>query len=562
MRVTNSMLVNNLMRNLNNNFRKVDSLQNMMASGRKFGHISDDPVALIYSQAARNKLTRLSHYQRTVATAQDWIRQVEGGAMELQGRVADIYNELINAATDVKGDGDKNNVAMLVAQLRDHYVDALNATFGDKYLYAGYNTPGDSKTGKVTGPFTLDATWNLYYNGEPMSNFLQISIGGTEVPVEAVRGVFGGLNIDITGSTVITDVPPGVPIQNRVNTVINKITELLTTGIPGSPGPPPVDPIPGLDELNSQIKAQSDTIAAIRSEAGDFPTAVTVPPDVEAELTGLNISGLTSVIERLDAEIADLPDNYPQLAQLQEKRAIAHSVLISVQSRESSEQRNLGELRKQQEIILQELASYVNTDNPQFDAVGRVSLSVGGIQLLAINDGVTPPGNVSTIAPVAASYDVINEKIDYVNRLLSDVLTFDVGPAVSMQVTINGIDLALFQGSDGTTKNVFNVLHEVYLAASSGAPAEELTRLIRPLQDAQNHLLTKVAELGGRTRRLELLSARYEQDNINYEQMKSDAEDADIAEVIMKLRMAEAVMQASMSAGARIIQPSLMDFLR
>jgi len=169
-------------------------------------------------------------------------------------------------------------------------------------------------------------------------------------------------------------------------------------------------------------------------------------------------------------------------------------------------------------------------------------------------------------------------KLDIINKLRSDVLTFDVGSAVSMEVTFNGIDLVLFEttNSDGAygTINIFNLLHDIYKAASSGESvsnptdiraadlAQNLTLFISELQQSQNHLLTKVAEIGGRTRRLDLLTSRYEGDFINYTQMQSDAEDVDMAEVIMYLKMAEAVYQASLSAGAMIIQPTLMDFLR
>ena len=557
MRVTNSMLVNNLMRNLNTNMRKMDKLHNQLATGRKFAHISDDPIALIYSQAARSRLARLSHYQRTVSTAQDWIRQVEAGVMELEGRVADVYEELINAATDVKGDGDKNNVAMLVAQLRDHYVDTLNATFGDKYMYAGYNTPGDSKTGKITGPFTLDKdTWELRYNGHLLSDFLQIQIGTPPVAVNTgmVRGVFGGLNIDILNGN-----PSDIP--GRVTDAINSVMDILTReaedssavlvsldDIRNMPKDERLALKPGLDQLNGFIKEQSDFIAAIKVDTSAFP-----------ELEGLSITGLVSVIERLDSEIADLPDNFPNLSELKAKRDAAQSHLIDLRQQESSAQVILGELRQHQETALQELSKFINTDNPEYDAFGRVELKVGGISLLGFE-----PGSVSTIDVVPGSLTDMMDMIAMMNTLKADVLTFDVGPAVSMPVTINGVDLVFFQGSDGKTRNIFSVLHEVYQAASRNpaAGAEELGRLIRPIQDAQNHLLTKVAELGGRTRRLDLLEARYSQDEINYEQMKSDAEDADFAEVIMYQKMAEAVYQAALSAGARIIQPTLMDFLR
>ena len=533
MRVTNSMLVNNLMRNLNINLRKMDTLHNQLATGRKYAHISDDPTALIFGQAARSRLARLSHYQRTVSTAQDWIRQVEAGVMELQGRVADVYNELINAATDVKGDGDKNNVAMLIAQLRDHYVDTLNATFGDKYMYAGYNTPGDSKTGKVTGPFTLDANWNLNYNGHPLTNYLQISVGGTPINPNVARGAFGGLNIDITGDTA--DIP------GKVNAAINNVNTLLTTGIPAAGSRPA---IPGLNDLNVSIKAKYEELA---------------------QITG-DITGLESTIERIDREIADLPDNYGNLAALREEREQKLLELTAKKSEQSTAQAQLGAIKQNQEEILQELDRYVNTDEAQYDAFGRVTLTIGGEPLLKVDND--PPGNIFFVGVVDDPLDPMDgidgmvSRIEMLNKLKGDVLTFDVGPAVSIAATINGIDLAFFQASDGSTYNVFNVLHEVYLAASGGAGAEELGKLIKPLQDAQNHLLTKVAELGGRTRRLDLLQARYEQDEINYEQMKSDAEDADMAEIIMYQKMAEAVYQAALSAGARIIQPTLMDFLR
>lgn len=40
------------------------------------------------------------------------------------------------------------------------------------------------------------------------------------------------------------------------------------------------------------------------------------------------------------------------------------------------------------------------------------------------------------------------------------------------------------------------------------------------------------------------------------------SEDADLAQVITNLKMDENVYRASLAAGARIMQPSLIDFLR
>ena len=518
MRVTNSMLVNNFMRNLNVNMSKMDKLQNQLATGRKYAHISDDPIALIFAQAARNKLARISHYQRTVQSAQDWLKHVETSVMELQGRVADIYNEVVNAATDVKGDADKNDVAMLIAQLRDHYVDTLNATYGDKFMFAGYNTPGDSHTGKVTGPFTLDENWNLHYNGGNISGFnlselLDISIDGAPVLQSATVGMFGGLKIDIT-----RDIP------DVINSIIDAETQI--NAIVGQ-----------LDPINAGLKTKNEELAAIKND----------------------ITGIESVIERIDGEMMDLPDNFPILDDLRAERELKAQELAVKRQEMLVKQDELDQLKDERDEKLSNLSKYIYTDLPKYDSFDRVTLSVGGKTLLETDN---PVSNVHTLDVVQTSLDDLPDKISLMRSLQGDVLTFDVGPAVSMGVTINGIDLIMYQAEDGTTLNVFNVLHEVYKAASSGAPAEEIGSFISELQYAQNHLLTKVAEIGGRTRRLDLLEARYEQDALNYEQMRSDAEDIDFAEVIMYQKMAEAVYQAALSAGARIIQPTLMDFLR
>ena len=381
-RTTNMMLQNTLLSNLSMNLSRMDKLQNQMASGRKFGHISDDPSALIYGQSARNKLAKVSHNQEMVGVAQSWLTQAEAGVMELNKTVAAVYEELV-AAGGAKTDEDKRILAMVVGQLRDHYVDTLNTSYGDRYVFGGYNTPGDFAEGR----------------------------------------------------------------------------------------PPELKPFSVQDVLNQDTG---------RVESRLF-------------FNGFDVS--------------------------------------------------------------------------QFD----------GLTTVQFNDGVVPPGSTLTADDFAV-----------LHQLMSDVKTLDVGPGINIPITQNGLDVVFFvtRNEDGvaTVRNTFDLLTEIYNAVN-GIPeqlagtlsngdtygpmpavdplgTDDLTKLIGLIQDSQNHLLTRTAEIGGRQRRLELLEARYAQDALNYEQMRSDAEDADMSEVIMYLKMAETVYQAALSAGARIIQPTLMDFLR
>lgn len=379
MRVTNSMLVSNFMNNLNTNMTKLSALQEQMASGRKYTHISDDPVAVIYSQQARYKLERLSHYSSNVEIAQDWLTQAEAGTMELNSVLASAYETCIDAATDVKNGGDLTNIAQYLAQLREQILQSLNTTFGDKYVFGGYNTTGYVENGQVVPPFTVNELGNLCYNGVD-------------------------LNIEQTIAKLET--------KNQDN---QALIDELTAGLP--------DTQDQIDELNAEIQDNQD------------------------------------LIDDLNAKLPDA------------KALIA-------------------DLRK-------------------------------------------------------------------------DVMTFDLAMGTEMPVTVNGIDL-VFYGTDpdtGANLNIFNLISDLYDTVNNGGPAEEINNYISDLQAAQNHVLGITANIGGRVNRLEILSSRYAQDEINYTQMLSDAEDADFAEVIMNFKMAEAVYNAALAAGASIIQPTLMDFL-
>jgi flagellar hook-associated protein 3 FlgL len=77
-----------------------------------------------------------------------------------------------------------------------------------------------------------------------------------------------------------------------------------------------------------------------------------------------------------------------------------------------------------------------------------------------------------------------------------------------------------------------------------------------------NNLLNARAELGARLNRIELMEERIDQQEVIANRILSDNEDADIERVITDLKTQESVHRAALGVGARIIQPTLLDFLR
>jgi flagellar hook-associated protein 3 FlgL len=86
--------------------------------------------------------------------------------------------------------------------------------------------------------------------------------------------------------------------------------------------------------------------------------------------------------------------------------------------------------------------------------------------------------------------------------------------------------------------------------------------LLQNLDDAIQHLLRYRGLVGSQTIRLETTAGRLTNQDFNFTELLSEVEDADMTELVTQLATQETSYQASLMASSKIIQPSLLDFLR
>jgi len=87
-------------------------------------------------------------------------------------------------------------------------------------------------------------------------------------------------------------------------------------------------------------------------------------------------------------------------------------------------------------------------------------------------------------------------------------------------------------------------------------------QVLADIKNATSTVLKYRAQIGARSNRLEATVLRLDANEVDYKAQLSNIEDIDLAQMITDLKMEESVYRASLSVGARIIQPSLVDFLR
>lgn len=135
----------------------------------------------------------------------------------------------------------------------------------------------------------------------------------------------------------------------------------------------------------------------------------------------------------------------------------------------------------------------------------------------------------------------------------SSGLYYEIGPGITVRISIHG-DEAIMPAVNALIK-LREDLENGNVEALSGEDLEMLDQ-------ALDQVLRWRAEAGARANRLELVQTRLQETEINVSGLLSRVEDVDVAEAIMNLKMEENVYRLALASGARIIQPSLLDFLR
>lgn len=129
-------------------------------------------------------------------------------------------------------------------------------------------------------------------------------------------------------------------------------------------------------------------------------------------------------------------------------------------------------------------------------------------------------------------------------------VTIEVFDGVELEVNVNA--LKLFQDLDQMFENLEQEV------STSG----DISLQLDSIDSMQNAVLEKRAALGARQNRAELMDHRLDAQEVISKKQMSENEDIDYEEVITELITQESVHRAALAVGARIIQPSLVDFLR
>jgi flagellar hook-associated protein 3 FlgL len=178
MRVTQSMLSSNMMKNLTASLSRLDKLNTQIATQKKITKPSDDPVVAMKGMTYRRSLAEVEQFQRNFSEAYNWVENSDS-AMDKAKLALDRIRELtVTVSNDTYDSEQRVAASEEMKQLKEHLVEIANTKFGEKYLFNGTDT--------TTEPFKPDGSLNV------------ATVNNGEVKLELSKGVYVQVNINPT----------------------------------------------------------------------------------------------------------------------------------------------------------------------------------------------------------------------------------------------------------------------------------------------------------------------------------------------------------------------------
>ncbi|BCK01233.1 flagellar hook-associated protein FlgL [Anaerocolumna chitinilytica] len=268
MRITNKMMTNNLMSNINKNKNLMNKLDEQYSTGKKIQRPSEDPIVAVRALKLRTNLSELNqYYEKNIPDAKSWMDVTEEALKNMNDIVSKINSSCVQGASDSLTASDRSSIEETLSEMKKQIYQEGNANYAGRYVFTGYKTNSTLSfeqdtsisytiTENLTGE-NLDAITKVSYGvgGSPDTNApstinthrLRLSYENLDSAVDASG------NPNVTISYVDKNGTPGTIAAGNI-----QLASLSNTSIdPYSPAAGKVNYIPETGEL-----ILSDTVYA------------------------------------------------------------------------------------------------------------------------------------------------------------------------------------------------------------------------------------------------------------------------------------------------------------
>ena len=141
MRITNKIMQNNSLYNINNNKILQDRLSTQMSTQKTITRPSDDPVVAIRALRLRSSVSELTQfYKKNAPDAQSWIEVTGKGLSTVTDILTDMNKQANKGANKDYTSSELSIIIKQLQSLRDEFYATGNLDYAGRYVFTGYRT--------------------------------------------------------------------------------------------------------------------------------------------------------------------------------------------------------------------------------------------------------------------------------------------------------------------------------------------------------------------------------------------------------------------------------------
>lgn len=182
MRITNKIMQNNSLRNINTNKELQSQLSIQMQTGNKLTRPSDDPVVAIRSLRLHSNLTKLTQYnEKNAEDAASWLKATEDAVYAGEELLETMYQECNRSTSDDKNTANYQASLLALKESTEEFYATGDADFAGRNLFTGYRTEsrltfqtGETVEYRIKEEFTLsDLQTRTHINADDVFDYTE-----------------------------------------------------------------------------------------------------------------------------------------------------------------------------------------------------------------------------------------------------------------------------------------------------------------------------------------------------------------------------------------------------
>ncbi len=496
MRITNKMMTNNMMSNINRNKLGMTALEQQYSTGKKIQKPSEDPIIAVRALKLRTNLSELEqYYEKNIPDAKSWMDVTESSLTTLNGILSSINTYCIQGSSDTLTANDRSAIVENLEQMKQQIYQEGNTNYAGRYVFTGFKTDSSLIFTEDTPSLTYNITEN--FTGEQ---------------IQIVNKTIGGYVLSDFDSAATFDDAPKYVQSYRLQLSYDKL----------SATPPPSNINYSIKDSLGNITVQSFPIT--RTSSIEDANAYTPAGN---EINFINETGeiiLGKDIYQTLRTAVNINTTYTKTGFANGDLKPEHYFNCEMTDSQKPEQDTIQFTKSAQKIEYE-----VNFNQ-------KLTINTEGSAAFSHQIGRTIDDIMNAVNEVIALENIVTE----VKNRLADS-------------TISESDKARYE----KMKQQLDTELELKKKIMQNAFEKGITTSAKE----QDRVNVAVADLGSRYVRLELTEERLSSQKVDFEDLLSTNEDADIAETIIKYSSAETIYNASLSAAAKVVQSTLLDFL-